>query len=214
MRYFITPNYSLAFIPKSGCSTLSRAVIKAFQFSDNETIENGAYPSGKTADNSMLQSFANKEKYPSKPILAMVRNPIERFRSAVAQFQTTDVDAVINSLVNGSTFIADGIRGREINASTNPHFKPQIMWVNSTTKLYKFPEHLNEASIEIGFILPLPQINAAHFQKPTLTEQQNAILESYYAEDIVLFNSITSPGIISGVVSANPPDLTPPTGEE
>ena len=214
MSYFITPNYSVAFIPKSGCSTISRAVIKAFQTEEELLITSASYPVGKNPDNSMWQGFVKREKYPSKPILAMIRNPIERFRSAMAQFHALDVNTVIDSLINGSKFVSGTVRAREINASTNSHFKPQILWVDASTKLYKFPEHVNEAAVEIGFILPLPQINAAHFTKPTLNEQQTAILEAYYAEDIVLFNSITSPGIISGVVSANPPNLTPPSYEE
>jgi hypothetical protein len=162
----------------------------------------------------MWQGFVKREKYPSKPILAMIRNPLERFRSAMAQFHTVDVNAVIDSLINGSKFVSGTVKAREINASINLHFKPQILWVDANTKLYKFPDHINEAAVEIGFTLPLPQINTATFTKPTLDEQQTAILESYYAEDIVLFNSITSPGIISGVISANPPNLTPPSGEE
>jgi len=214
MSYFITPNYSVAFIPKSGCSTISRAVIKAFQTEEELLITSASYPVGKNPDNSMWQGFVKREKYPSKPILAMIRNPIERFRSAMAQFHALDVNTVIDSLINGSKFVSGTVRAREINARTNAHFKPQILWVDASTKLYKFPEHVNEAAVEIGFILPLPQINAAHFTKPTLNEQQTAILEAYYAEDIVLFNSITSPGIISGVVSANPPNLTQPSYEE
>jgi hypothetical protein len=214
MSYFITPNYSVAFIPKSGCSTISRAVIKAFQTEEELLITTASYPVGKNADNSMWQGFVKRERYPSKSILAMIRNPIERFRSAIAQFHAVDVNAVIDSLINGSKFVSGTARAREINASTNAHFKPQILWVDANTKLYKFPDHINEAAVEIGFTLPLPQINVASFTKPTLDEQQTAILESYYAEDIVLFNSITSPGIISGVISANPPNLTPPSGEE
>jgi hypothetical protein len=35
-------------------------------------------------------------------------------------------------------------------------------------------------------------------------------LEEYYAEDIALFESIVSPGIITGVISANPVSLVPP----
>jgi hypothetical protein len=213
MGYFITPNYSIAFIPKSGCSTLSRAVIKAFQPNDNTLIESASYPEGKGPDNSMWQGFAQKERYPSKPILAMIRDPIERFRSAVAQFKTSDVQSVIDSLVGDVDFQSGGRRLRKIKAAKNQHFKPQILWVDVNTKLYKFPEHLNEAAAEIGFILPLPQINAASYPKPTLTAEQTAILEQYYAEDIALFNSITSPGIITGIVSANPVSLVPPEPE-
>jgi hypothetical protein len=209
MGYFITPNYSLAFIPKSGCSTLSRAVIKAFQPEEEALITSAAYPVGKNADNSMWQGFVKREKYPSKPILALIRNPIERFRSAVSQFKTSDVDSIIDSLINNTKFISNGIRNREINVSTNQHFMRQILWVDVNTKLYKFPEHINEASAEIGFILPLPQINAASYPKPTLTAEQTAVLEGYYAEDIALFNSIASPGIITGMISANPVSLVP-----
>jgi hypothetical protein len=210
MGYFVTPNYSLAFIPKSGCSTLSRCVIKAFQPEEEALITGAAYPNGKTADNSMWQSFVKREKYPSKPILAMIRDPIERFRSAVAQFKLSDVDYVIEALVNESTIVSNTRRHREINISKNQHFMPQILWVDVNTKLYKFPEHINEASAEIGFMLPLPQINAASYPKPTLTAEQTAVLEEYYAEDIALFESIVSPGIITGVISANPVSLVPP----
>jgi hypothetical protein len=213
MTYFITPNYSVAFIPKSGCSTISRAVIKAFQTEEELLITTASYPVGKNSDNSMWQGFVKREKYPSKPILAMIRNPLERFRSAMAQFHTVDVNAVIDSLINGSKFVSGTVKAREINASINLHFKPQILWVDVNTKLYKFPEHINEASAEIGFILPLPQINAASYPKPTLTAEQTAVLEGYYAEDIALFNSISYPGIITGIISANPISLVPPATE-
>jgi hypothetical protein len=205
MSYFITPNYSVAFIPKSGCSTISRAVINAFQTEEELLITTASYPVGKNADNSMWHGFVKREEYPSKQILAMIRNPIERFRSAMAQFHAADVNAVIDSLINGSKFVSGTARARGINASTNAHFKPQILWVDENTKLYKFPDHLNDAAVEIGFILPLPQINVASFTKPILDQQQTEILESYYAEDIALFNSITYPGIITRMVSANRP---------
>jgi hypothetical protein len=210
MIYFITPNYSLAFIPKSGCSTLSRCVIKAFQPTEESLIENADFPEGKNANNSMWQTYVLREKYPSKPILAMIRDPVERFRSAVSQFKTNDVDSIINSLINNTAFDSGGKRRKQIIASKNRHFMPQILWVDVNTKLYKFPEHINEAAAEIGFILPLPQINAASYPKPTLTAEQTAVLEEYYAEDIALFESIVSPGIITGVISANPVSLVPP----
>jgi len=197
MRYFVTPNYSLAFIPKSGCSTLSRCVIDSFQPDANFSIENGDYPQGKNADNSQWQWMAKVEHTPSKPILAFIREPLSRFLSAMAQFDLTDVSAALESLTAGTHL---QLHKRTIDLSVNPHFLPQIKWVDANTKLYKFPEHLNEGALEIGFTLPLPTINAASNPKPVPTPEQEAAILQYYAEDTILYNSITTPGIVTGIV--------------
>ena len=196
MRYFITPNYSLAFIPKSGCSTLARCVIDSFQPDENLLIENGAYPEGKTPDNSQWQWMAKVEHTPSKPILAFIREPLSRFLSAMAQFGLTDVSAALESLTAGTHL---QLRKRTIDLSTNPHFLPQINWVDANTKLYKFPDHLNEGALEIGFTLPLPTINAASNPKPIPTAEQEAAILQYYTEDTILYNSIITPGIVTEI---------------
>jgi hypothetical protein len=36
-----------------------------------------------------------------------------------------------------------------------------------------------------------------------LTPEQQQIVETYYAEDITLYNSITAAGIVTGIVAAN-----------
>ena len=207
MMYFITPNYSVALIPKSGCSTLSRCVIKSFQPQQETLIQYAAYPEGKGPDTTMWHSYAKKEKLPTKPTLAMIREPVSRFVSAMAQVGLSDVDAALDSLVNGTEVQG---RRRMLRLNRNEHFTPQIRWVHPDTKLYKFPEHLNEAATEIGFSLPLPVINAAVRPKPTLTQTQTEAVEQYYSEDIALFNSITVAGIVTGIVST---DYTPPIQE-
>lgn len=204
MMYFITPNYSVALIPKSGCSTLSRCVIKSFQPQQETLIQYAAYPEGKDPDTTMWHSYAKKEKLPTKPTLAMIREPVSRFVSAMAQVGLSDVDAALDSLVNGTEVQG---RRRMLRLNRNEHFTPQIRWVHPDTKLYKFPEHLNEAATEIGFSLPLPVVNAAVRPKPTLTQTQTEAVEQYYSEDIALFNSITVAGIVTGIVST---DYTPP----
>lgn len=197
MRYFITPNYSLAFIPKSGCSTFSRSVIKSFQTDDEDMLINGEYPVGRSADNSMLQWMVHVEVQPSKPIMAFIRKPLSRFLSAMAQFKLSDVAAALESLTAGSEL---QLNRRTINLSINPHFLPQIKWVDANTKLYKFPEHLNEGAAELGMVTPLPTINSAKNPKPTLTPEQEAAILQYYQEDTILYNSITTAGIVSGIV--------------
>lgn len=211
LTYFITPNYSVAFIPKVGCSTLARCVIKSFQSHEEHLIINGAYPEGKGPDTTMWQGFAKKERNPSRPTLALIREPVSRFLSAMSQLGLTDVDAALDSLNNGTPIEKQTLRNtRTIVLNKNSHFIPQIQWVHPDTKLYKFPEHLNEAATEIGFSLPLPVINAAVRPKPTLTQTQTEAVEQYYSEDIALFNSITVAGIVTGIVST---DYTPPIQE-
>lgn len=197
MRYFVTPNYSLAFIPKSGCSTFSRSVIQSFQPEENGLIENAAYPEGKNADNMMWQWMVNVEFSPTKPILAFIRDPLSRFLSGMVQFGLTNVAAALESLTAGTHL---QLRKRTINLSINPHFLPQIKWVDANTKLYKFPDHLNEGAQELGLITPLPTINAAKNTKPVPTPEQEAAILQYYIEDTILYNSITTPGIVTGIV--------------
>lgn len=206
MMYFITPNYSLALIPKAGCSTLCRCVIKSFQPNEENLIQHAAYPDGANPNTIMWHSYAKKEKSPSKPTIAMIREPLSRFVSAMAQMGLSDVDAAIDSLTSGTEM--QGLR-RIIRLNRNQHFTPQIRWIHPDTKLYKFPEHLNEAATEIGFSLPVPVINAAVRPKPTLTQTQTEALEQYYSEDIALFNSITVAGIVTGIVASDyaPPDV-------
>lgn len=204
MIYFITPNYSVALIPKAGCSTLARCVIKTFQPHEERLIVNGAYPEGKGPDTTMWQRFAKKERHPSRPTLALIREPVSRFLSAMSQVGLTDVDAALDSLINGTPIEKQTPRHiRTIVLNKNNHFIPQIQWIHPDTKLYKFPQHLNEAATEIGFSLPLPTINTATRPKPVLNESQIQIVQQYYAEDIVLYNSITTAGIVTGIVSEN-----------
>ena len=118
----------------------------------------------------------------------------------MSQVILMDVAVALDSLLNGT--VIEMPRGK-LNLSKNPHFKRQILWMLPDTKLYRFPDHLNEAASELGMELPLPVVNAASRPKPTLTLEQQQIVETYYAEDITLYNSITSAGIVTGIVAAN-----------
>lgn len=220
MIYFITPNYSVAFIPKAGCSTLSRCVIKAFQPHEERLIVNGAYPTGHGPDTTMWQGFAKKEKYPTRPTLALIREPVSRFISAMSQMGLLDVDLALDSMRNSTPIEKQGPQHtRTLVLSKNQHFVPQIKWVHPDTKLYRFPDHLTEAAAEIGFALPLPTINTATRPKPTLTPAQEEAVQQFYAEDITLYDSIIQPGIVTGIVTANyappvPPQIIEDSGYE
>jgi len=195
--YFITPNYSLALIPKSGCSTFARSVVKYFQPQDDHMVLNAAYPEGKNANNTQIQWLANRESAPSKQILAFIRDPYERFLSAMVQTNLTNIDDLLYSLENNLVVerINRSNQGRR-PITNNAHFKHQYTWLNSTAKLYKFPDHINEGALEVGFSLPLPVVNPAVAEKPQPTQAQKDRILAYYAKDKELFDKISSPGIL------------------
>lgn len=201
--YFITPNYSVGLIPKVGCSSIGHAVIKAFQPVERQLLENGHYPEGKSFNNVQSQGFANRERVPSKQTLIFVRSPLERFLSAMSQVYISDIDAAIDSIKNGTIITNNGPKQRSVCLQRNVHFLPQILWCLPDTKLYKFPDHIEEGALEIGLEYPLPTINEASRPKPVPSQQQENEINEYYSEDWALYNSILYPGIITGAVSVN-----------
>lgn len=203
MKYFITQNYSVAFIPKAGCSTFSRAIIKAFQPEEESIIQNSAFPEGRGPDNLHWQWMVKAEDDPSKPVLAFIRHPLQRFLSAMAEFGRTDIDETLHVMRNNLE-VKSRVNTKMYILANNPHFRPQILWMTPTTKLYRFPDHLNEGAQELGLSLPLPKINQAKRPKPTPTAEQEAEILNYYAEDLALYNAIVSAGVITGIVPSNP----------
>lgn len=193
-KYFITPKYSVAFIPKSGCSTISRAVVKAFQPEDEIIAQSGIYPEGRSPDNWQFQWLAKAEDKPSKTVLAFIRDPLSRFLSAMVQLGFTDVENTLLGLEQNNKIINN--RGKQIDIAQNPHFIPQYLWLTPTTKLYRFPDHLDDGAIEVGFSLPMPNINSARIEKPVLTTDQETRIFSWYSTDLEIYESIHTPGVI------------------
>jgi hypothetical protein len=188
--YFITPNYSVVENYKCGSSTLARAIIKEFYPTEENSIQKAAYPPDKSPNNVQWHFLCPKEKEPSKQVLIVVRNPVQRFLSALGQFNLTDVDEVLYALEN-KTLIA--FPRKNVKVAENNHFTFQSDKILSSALCYKMSD-LNLAAEEIGLTLPLPVINEAGGIKPQLTQEQTARIEQYYAKDMALYNSIPNGG--------------------
>ncbi len=195
MRYFNTSSYLIAMNAKVGCSTVARAVIRDFYPEVEAKIQSAHYPANKGPENTQWQMLCPSTDFPEATVLLLVRNPAERFRSAMAQLQLTDVGAVLDSLEGNETTI-QGPRGNSFKARDNMHFWPQFGYTKhgQTTKLYRFPDHLDNLAVDAGLSLPLPTINEATHPKPDLTTEQEGRVRAYYAADVTMFGSITAPG--------------------
>jgi hypothetical protein len=182
-----TPYYDyngihVACIFKSGSSAIARAIHFALK-PDYQIISasGNADMVERVMHNPGWQSLAPKTFEPINPIIP-VRDPVERFRSACAQEGKTAEEA-LNLLDEGE-------------AST--HFRKQSDFLIGDCTLYKFPEHIVALATAIG-LDGIPEVNTSETNngpKPDLTPEQLARVEALYADDIALYESITTAGQI------------------
>lgn len=199
--YFQTPTHKIICIFKGGSSSIARAIIAAFYPEIESVITtphgngNGtAYPAGQGPDDKRWQGRVPKAKSDTDlPRLATIRDPVERFRSAMAQFNLSDVDAVLDSLQSGTKI---QMARREASIQRNPHFTTQTSQLEGENTCYRFPDHLEQFAEAAGLPYPLPTINEATNPKPTLTIEQEAAVRAYYADDVALYDAITEPGYV------------------
>ena len=183
--YYILPEGKfIAKVAKAGCSSVALAIIQNKRPDLWTKLQNAAFPAGRNYTNTILQSWVPVTKHPTGPVLQLVRDPVQRFPSSMAQLGLTDVDDTLTKLEQGDADIAGDF-----------HFYPQnnyaIGAAGQTLTLYRFPDQLPQFCTGVGFTYPLPTINeSAPGTKPTLTDAQIARVQAYYAGDVSLYNSI------------------------
>jgi len=114
-----------------------------------------------------------KKVPPLRPVL-IVRDPVERFRSACAQTGKPPETAIAE------------IRQLPVY---NVHFWPTSRLVVQGVQIFRFEDQLEEAAKYLGLDLPLPVANESELKKPELTKEQRSEVESIYANDIALHQS-------------------------
>lgn len=184
--YYKTPNFSIAHNPKVASSSISRAIIRDFWPTEEQKIQTAAYPADKGPDTIQVHFLCPKEREATKPVVLIVREPIARFRSAMAQMNLTDADATLMAL---ETKTEVQMPRRLIVLADNEHFKAQCELAQPSAHVFRL-EDLDLAATYIGLTLPLPVINEAVREKPTLTPEQEARVLAYYAQDKVLYDAI------------------------
>ena len=183
LKYFDFDGTYVASIGKVGSSAIARALVlklkphyKIVSVSGNKEAEKQAWSVPG------WQHGAPVVESPDEAIIP-VRDPVERFRSACAQEGREDVDAVIDELLEDGKF-SDGL-----------HFAKQASYLVASNTLYRFPSHVAELAAALGLeSLPVVNEGAGGRKKPDLTKEQRKRVEEIYAEDILLFDSITTAG--------------------
>lgn len=210
--YIKTPSLAIAEIGKGGSSAIGQAVLHTF-LPEKVPVWGGADPMN--TPSSWGRDRVTRTETPDGIVLVPVREPVERFRSACAQTRITDVDDLLTKIENQAHLGTSYVIERGITWDKHFHFRPTVDYtVDLTVKLYKFPEQIDELAAEAGLPVPLPTVNDSNSNnppKPDLTASQLARVEAIYADDIALYNSITTAGQ-EFVGAVTPP--TPATEED
>jgi hypothetical protein len=204
MRYFITPNYCVPLNAKCGSSSLCRRIIATYYPEVEGRLQRAHYPPGLNADKIQPHRFVPDIETPDRPVAMLVREPLERFLSGVA-YLNIDLDDAIDSLLNGTSVPASkrDVQGT-VRVNTNVHFAKQSKMPYGETHLFRFPDHIPEIAALLG-LGAIPELNVTPSPKPAATEAQRQAILDYYADDVVLYESITHPNTVV-MAPVSPPD--------
>lgn len=177
MQYFIGKNFCFPEIGGNATNASCYAILAA----DFPELLAEISEEEKTDNPFCYRNRIDQTDAPDKPILMLMREPVDRFISrASMNHGVHDVDEIIESLRTGEGWAAE-----------SHVFHRQVDYViKGSTTIFKFPEQLQEFCQAAGFDYPLPKINEANGEKKILTEAQLAFVREYYKADLSLWGSL------------------------
>ena len=100
--YYGTPKYSVALNAKVGSSSMARAIIEQFYPRQDWLIRTAAYPEGKSPETEQWHWMCSGSPTPTKPVVLLVRDPVDRFVSACQQvnIKPSNVQNAIDSIID------------------------------------------------------------------------------------------------------------------
>ena len=162
-RFFHLPNGAvIPLIPKCGLASTHSAIFKG-------QVNGGG--------SNLIRPKFNHD---NKPALVPIRDPFERFRSAVWQVNRGNADMSVDEILDG---LEDG-------TYFNQHFQSQTDILKGcegceSVKLYRFPEDFQQMLTD-GGLDPLSKHRNKSTDKPELTPEQETRVRALYADDIAL----------------------------
>jgi hypothetical protein len=182
-QYFIAGERLFAFNPKAGSSAIVRGIVAQYYPEIEKSITEAHYPTGRSADTDQHHSLLPFRINPDRPVVQVVRCPVERFRSAMAQLQLQDVDKTLHELHAEEGWGSDG--GPRL--AGNIHMMPQTRFVGDIT--YFSISRVVDAAEALGITCPLKRINESQ-EKPELTGEQAERVRQWYADDVELWERV------------------------
>jgi len=160
-------NRRFALVTRSGSYAIIWQAIPAA----NRNPRQGWHPINATS-NTIGSPLAADE--PADGLCCLVRDPVERFRSACARQQKT---------------VQEGLDSME----SDVHFWPldSMGLLEEGVTHFRFPAQIDACAEWLGLGTPVPQLNdESEAGKPTLTAAQVAAIRAAYAADVALWESL------------------------
>lgn len=176
--YFVAGERLLGFNAKAGSSSLVREIIRRYYPEHEVSLRFD----GNVRHHGLVQKLA----LPDRPVVVVVRDPVDRFSSAMQQTGLGDVDAVIRELNECSGLVESRESGGLL--AEDVHFLPQTRF---TGEIRYFPIHrIDAAAAELGVRRPL-RLNASdHDRRPKITPEQADAVRHYYQKDNELWEQL------------------------
>lgn len=204
LQYIITPNYHIADIGEVGSSSIYRAVLDTYQPEVDVPVLVGKDVSNMPNDG--RKDKVSRTDTPDKPVIILVRDPVERFEAVCAWMRQTspnDINGIINKLLN----IPDRLPSQAQDRVGVEDFRggywfgPVVDYIYPSVDnlLFKYPDHIDEAMSLAGLSTPFNlqwDDGSVSPPQPTLNPNQRQQVEEIYADDVNLYNSINTPGTL------------------
>lgn len=168
----------LAFIPRCGSTAFGRVFINTFYPEKNQILLATKTPDGRTFDAPQLVCKSLMTPPEGAVKCALIRDPIERFRSGFTRANYETVDEAIQALSGPPSRV-------------NIHIKPQASFLDGHEGVltFKFPAGVAACAAALGVPTPDREKITDPREKPTLTAEQESALRLLYADDIALFDA-------------------------
>jgi hypothetical protein len=169
-QFYVLPHCYVAQSHKVASSALARAIVEVYH--PELVARNALLPPGfEPVDGMSFRNLAPLTEAPDKRVLLAVRDPVERFRSALGMLGWT-VEETLAMLPT----------------TVDPHLARQVELTRhgQETVVYRYPLDLERLCADAGLPFPLRVVNAGRWPKPHLTARQRSRVEEHYAEDMEL----------------------------
>jgi hypothetical protein len=176
--YFVAGDRLLGFNAKAGSSSLVREIIRRY-YPEHEC--------GLTFDGNVRHhGCVSKLPEPDRPVVVVLRDPVDRFLSAMVQTGLDDVSAVLQELQTNAGHVESREGGGLL--SEDVHFLPQARFCG---EIQWFPIHrIGDAADELGVRRPL-RLNASNPEKrPAITKAQAQEVRGFYCQDVALWEKV------------------------
>lgn len=189
--YIDLPEYCFAYNAKVGISSFARAIITKYFPEHEPQVKRLLEENIENHHRHFYFNLVKKVTTAYKPVILLVREPVDRFLSAMNFLQMKNVEDALIALEEKSRIKIPSI-SKPIYLYQDVHFRKQVTYLSYENYLFRFPEHNQEAAKLIG-LQEIPKLNSSREPKLKIDENQRQRILNFYRKDVQLYDEIKYP---------------------